>query len=160
MIFLLISKGNVYTVITIAILFHCTTTRTRITTMPHLCAITRRLLLFCGPIKARRHGYPIKCNWRRFFISLSKTSVHWLSAAYPINSPPQISTPQYAELKPIRSRQRNNSGSLTNINQLQNKPHNFLEPRSLFSAVLPQSSFEIRTVLLACSRVLCILLHL
>jgi hypothetical protein len=43
------------------------------------------------------------------------------SAAYPINSPPQISTPQYAELKPIRSRQRNNSGSLTNINQLQNK---------------------------------------
>ncbi|XP_076085894.1 uncharacterized protein LOC143056613 [Mytilus galloprovincialis] len=41
------------------------------------------------------------------------------SATYPMNTSPQITTPQYAELKPIRSRQR--QGSFTNINQPQFK---------------------------------------
>lgn len=46
------------------------------------------------------------------------------SAAYPISNSPQIATPQYAELKPVRSRQRQSSGSLGSNSQFSKSADN------------------------------------
>lgn len=39
------------------------------------------------------------------------------ATAYPISNSPQVSTPQYAELKPVRARQRPISGTPSGVNQ-------------------------------------------